>query len=287
MEAVEISLPGGLPVGEQWCRSAWLRPVTGHEEEFLMQAGRLLPPAMRVTHLITRCLRRLGPLEPVEADVVRCLSVGDREALLLQLRRLTLGERISCLLSCPDCGKKMDLDLQVNELLLPPYPDVKRLHQNQISDRENSYNIIFRLPNGEDQEAAVGLAAKSLDSAAELILRRCIQQMTAADGEEIVALPPVVLRELPEKMAELDPQAELLLDLTCPECEAGFVVPFDAGDYVCREFAGQEREFYGEVHALSFHYHWNEDAVLGLSRRKRRLYFDLLADELSRGGRRG
>ncbi|HLQ51100.1 MAG TPA: hypothetical protein VK129_06345 [Terriglobales bacterium] len=287
MESVEINLPGGVPVGDEWCRSAWLRPVTGHEEEFLLQEGRLLPAAMRVTHLITRCLRRLGPVEPVGAEMVRRLSVGDREALLLHLRHLTLGGRISCLLVCPQCGKKMDMDLQIHELLVPPYAHAQRLHETEISDPENRYRVVFRVPSGEDQEAAAALAAESVDSAAELLLRRCIERVIAADGKEISDLPEVILQELPKKMAELDPQAEVLLDLTCPECNAGFVVPFDAGDYVCREFAVQEREFYREVHALSFHYHWNEDAVLSLSRRKRRIYLDLLADELARGGRSG
>src|SRR5260221_211886 len=164
--------------------------------------------------------------------MVRRLNVGDREALLLHLRRLTLGESISCLLSCPACGKKMDLDLQIGELLLPPYTHAKMIHETEISDGENSYRVVFRLPNGEDQEAAVEQAAESVDSAAEMMLRRCVERVTSDKDETVSDLPQVVLRELPEKMAELDPQAEVLLDLTCPECGTRFVVPFDAADCV-------------------------------------------------------
>lgn len=247
----------------------------------------MLPPAARMTHLVTRCLRRLGPVEPVGAELVRQLSVGDREALLLHLRRLTLGERISCLLSCPSCGEKMDLDLQIEELLQPPYSHTGRIHEAEIREGQNCYRVAFRVPNGEDQEAAVAAAKKSVASAAELVLRRCIERVTTADDENLSQLPPAVLRELPDRMAELDPQAEILLDLTCPECQTGFVVPFDAADYVCRELATQEREFYREVHALSFHYHWNEEAILSLSRHKRQIYIDLLAEELGREGRSG
>ena len=285
MQAVEVNLPGGVPVGEEWCRSAWLRPVTGQEEEFLLNEGREMTAAARVTQLIASCLRRLGPVEPVGVDLVRRLSVGDREALLLHIRRLTLGERVSCLLSCPNCGKKMDLDLQIGELLLPPYPHRRQIHSADIADSEHSYHVKFRVPNGEDQEAVAGSAAQSIDAAADLVLRRCVEQVDSMDEENLSDLPPIVARELPTKMAALDPQAELLLDLTCPECAAGFVVPFDAGDYICRELAMQEREFYREVHALSLHYHWSEDAVLGLSRRKRHIYLELLADELTQGGR--
>ena len=88
----------------------------------------LLAAAARVTQLLVRCLRRLGPVEPVRTDLVRQLIVGDREALLLHLRRLTLGEHMPCLLSCPECGKKMDLNLEVGELLLPTYPSSTNLH---------------------------------------------------------------------------------------------------------------------------------------------------------------
>jgi hypothetical protein len=284
MEAVEINLPGGVLVGEQWYRSAWLRPVTGCEEEFLLQEGRLLPPAARATQLIARCLRRLGPVEPVDAGLVRQLSVGDREALLLHLRRLTLGGRISCLLSCPSCGKKMDLELQVDELLFPPYTSGRRLHEIDLNDGVHSYHVVFRVPNGEDQEAAVSSAAQSVDAAAELVLCRCIESVTDQHGDEIDEIPALVIEQLPEKMAALDPQADMLLDLTCPECQAGFVAPFDANEYVYRELASGEREFYREVHALSFYYHWDEAAILRLTRRKRQIYLELLTDELARGG---
>jgi hypothetical protein len=284
MEAVEINLPCGVPVGEQWCRSASVRPVTGRIEEFLLQEGRLLPAAMRITHLLTRCLERLGPVAPVPADFVRQLSVGDRDALLLHLRRLTFGERLSCLLACPLCGKKMDLDLQIEELLLPAYSLGQRLHRADLSDGDHTYQVVFRLPNGEDQESVAHTAAKSVDSAAEELLRRCIESITNEHGENTSDLSKSVLSQLSDKMAALDPQADVSLSLTCPECQAGFVVPFDIADYVCQELSASEREFYREVHALSFHYHWDEQAILNLSRRKRRIYLELLGDELAQGG---
>jgi hypothetical protein len=285
MQTVGVHLPGGVSLEQEWCHRAWLRPVTGWEEEFLLDEGRHMSVAARVTQLLARCLVRLGPVEPVGVEQVRQLTVGDREALLLHIRRITLGERVSCSLSCPNCAKKMDLDLLIGELLLSPYPHRKTIHTADISDSDNSYRVTFRVPNGEDQEVIADSVSHSVDAAAELILRRCISQVDSIDAEDLTDLPPVVLRDLPGKMAALDPQAELLLDLICPECASGFEVPFDAGDYVCRELLLQEKEFYREVHALSWHYHWSEDAVLGLSRRKRHIYLELLSDELTRGGR--
>jgi hypothetical protein len=271
-------------VAGPWCRNVWLKPLTGYEEEFLLHEGQFLSAAARVTQLLTRCVLRMGSLEPVGPDAVRRLNVGDREALLLHLRRLALGEQVSCLLVCPFCAKKMDLDLQIGELLHSPYAEVDSSHRTMIGASGETYGVTFRLPNGEDQEAVAALAADSVDSAAEVLLRRCIQEVITPSGEQVVGIPSVVLRELPERMAELDPQAEVLLNLRCPECEAQFVVPFDATDYFCREINDGEYNFYRQVHSLSFHYHWSEDAILGMSRRKRHMYLALLADEISGGG---
>jgi len=281
MNATEVNLPAGISADGQWCRTAMLQSLNGYDEEFLLGEGKILSAAARVTHLLTRCLRRLGPLEPVDAASVRRLTVGDREALLLHLRRLAFGDRISCLLACPNCEKKMELDMQISELLLAPYPHASPTYETLIDGEGQAYRVLFRLPNGEDQEVVAVQAAGSVESASEALLRRCIERVASADGEPICNIPSAVLHALPRKMAELDPQAEVLLNLRCPECHIQFVVPFDSADYICREISASEREFYREVHTLSFHYHWDEDDILSMNVRKRRIYLDLLTDELS------
>jgi hypothetical protein len=286
MDAVEVTLPTGVRIGDHWARHAWLRPVTGREEEFLLFEGRHLSAAARTTQLLTRCLLRVGPTEPVTADLVRRMTAGDREALLLHIRCLTLGGHISCLLSCVHCKQKMDLDLEIAELLLAPYPHQQEVHETAV---EGGYRIRFRIPNGEDQEFIAGAQEESVDSTAEALLARCIEQVLSPDGagagSSSATLSAAVLDQLSVKIAALDPQAEILLDLACPECGAQFMVPFDTGDFFFRELAGQERQFYRELHVISLHYHWSEEAALSLSRRKRQTYFELLADERARGGR--
>lgn len=285
MHSVAVTIPGGLASEGRWYRDARLNPLTGRDEEFLLDEGRWLSPAARVTELLARCLDRLGPVQPVDADTVRQLSVGDRESLLLHLRRITLGERLACVLQCPACEKKMDLDLSVTELILPPYPHQTRFHESAIADGDASYRVVFRTPNGEDQEAAAALVGESVATAADLVLRRCVSAIATAGGEAIEGVPDAVRRALPARMAELDPQAEVLLDLTCPECATQFIVPFDIADYLFKEIATQERDFYRGVHWLSIHYHWDEDTILKLGRRKRQIYLELLADEMSGSGR--
>src|SRR5438874_158732 len=68
--------------------------------------------------------------------------------------------------------------------------------------------IEFRLPDSRD----LALAARAADAeaAAGVLLARCVLRgdMSAAAAREALA----------QRMLEVDPQAETLVDLTCPSC---------------------------------------------------------------------
>jgi hypothetical protein len=287
MSTAAITLPGGFWLDGAHHRDAALRPLTGEDEAFLLDSA-ALPPARRTTLLLARCLARLGPWEPVPADAVRALTVGDREALLLHLRRLSLGgDRVSCVLCCPapSCGERMDLDLAMDDLLEPPYAGAAPWHDAVFSEGGASWRVRFRLPTGADQEEAAPLVATDAGAAAMLILRRCIESVEREDGGPTEPIPPAVAAGLADRMASLDPQAELALQLTCPACGRDFSSQLDAAAYFFQELAGGAAGLWREVHFLAFYYHWSEAEILCLSGGKRRLYLGLLAETL--GGERG
>ena len=281
--AAVITLPGGCWIEGTLHREVGLRPITGSDENFLLDAGSLLPPAHRSTALLTRCLERLGPAGPLTAETVRSLTVGDREALLLHLRRLTFGDRLQGVVDCPvsDCGEKMDLDLKVSDLLLPPYEDRRRSYEAKVADNGSDYRVRFRLPNGADQEDVAVVARTDPQAATELLLRRCVESVTGEDGEPVETLPPAVADRISDVMSELDPQAELTLSLTCPACDHTFLAPFDTASYLFRELHGRVKRLYREVHLLAFYYHWSEAEIIDMPDRKRRLYLELLEEALT------
>ena len=285
--ATTIRLPGGHWLDGACHQEAGLRSLNGDDEVFLLETGESLLPAQRTTALLARCLTRLGPLSPLSTETAASLTVGDREALLLHLRRLTLGERLQCVLACPnpDCGEKMDLDLKVGDLLLPPYPHAQERYETTITENGSNYSVRFRPPTGEDQEEAASLAKSDAPAAADLLLRRCVERVATEDGQPVEDLPPVVINQLPTVMAELDPQAELMMNATCPVCEHGFSALFDTATYLLQELESRARQLYGEVHLLAFYYHWSEAEIMGMTARKRHLYLGLLTEALAEEGR--
>lgn len=285
MESIAVTLPTGFAAGKQWYRNARLRPLNGADEEVVSESAGPFLPAERVTALLKSCLMHLGPKTSIVDEDVRSLSVGDRDALLLHLHRLTFGDRIHAILSCPQpsCKEKMDLELTIGDILVPPKEQAQESYEMVISKNSTAYKVKFRLPTGADQEEVAELALRDQGAASKLMLRRCIQAVER-EGTKIRIndkLPAAVAEMLPKMMAELDPQAEVLLDMTCPTCRQHFVVNFDIGDYFFRELMNHPRQLYREVHVLALHYHWSEREIMNMPRLKRQIYLGLLAETLS------
>jgi hypothetical protein len=234
--------------------------------------------------LLSRCLQRIGTVRADESHV-RSLTVGDREALLLHLHRLTFGNELHCFLRCPqpECGETVDLDLTVGDLLLPPYRQAAPYHEMTAGERETTYRVRFRVPTGADQEAvAARLLQSSDEDPVKLFLEKCVERFESVEGgRDSADMPPSLADEIARSMAEIDPQAELRLKVKCPTCGHRFESVLDAAKFLLQKLASRSDELYLQVHILALHYHWSEADILALTAPKRRLYLELLSAEYS------
>lgn len=283
--AATARLPGGWWVDGERHQEAALRPLVGEDEVFLESTAGTLPLAAWTTAVLGRSLQRLGPWAPVPAQVIRGLCVGDREALMLQVRQLTLGDRLDCVTACPACAQRLDLDLRVSELLVPAYPHHAIRYDTTLSGPDGACHVRFRLVTGEDQETVAATARHDVPAAAATLLRRCVLGVSRNGDPELPVAdwPPDLETQLSERINELDAQAEMRLDLRCPECEQAFQAGLDAAACFRRELSGRARDWYQEVHLLAYHYQWSEASILALPPTRRRRYVETLTDALREG----
>ncbi len=272
-----VTLPGGLWLAGQQYQQVGLRPLTGVDEAYLQEYGSALLPAETTTAVLSRSITHLDgqTLPCAPADIARALTIGSREALLLHLRRLTLGEQMPCVLDCPACSAPMDLDLRVADLLLPPYAPLPQEHTAEIGQNGSNQTFAFRLPTGADQEIAARQARHNPADAAEALLQRCLASPPDAP------LTPEIVASLAQHIAEKDPQAEIRLNLACPECGHAFTALFDTATYFFKELADRAAHLYRQVHLLAFYYHWSEAEIMSMTAVKRRRYLTLLTDSLT------
>lgn len=281
----EVTLPRGITTDGRLERRAELRALTGRDEEFLFVEALSMLPAERNTALLARCVTSLGAGREVTTEDVRGLCLGDRESLLLHLCAAAAGNRIHGLIECPDpdCEEKLDVDLDITDLLAAPYDDASETYETELAEGDIAFRIRFRLPDGLHQERAARLFLVD-PAGAERYLAHAIVEEVSSEGTLLEALPDEFLGELAGLVEAHDPQAELHLGVRCLQCKKTFSVLFDAGEFLFQEVAARRRGFYGEVHALAFHYHWSEAEILSLPVDRRRLYVGLIADELSDDG---
>lgn len=265
-----VTLPGGLWVAGTRHQRATVGPLTGWDEEALLDSA-TAPAAHRTTALLARCVDELGD-GPVDASTVRSLGVGDREALLWQVRRLTVGSALDAVVSCPDCGDKLDVALRVDDLLHDPYDEWPKQRTETLAGRA----VTFRPPTGRDQERVAEQARTDPAAAGRALLAGCVVAIDGTDVDEGEGLDDALVEALSTRLAELDPQAEALLSVTCPTCDEAFTSPLDAAAFVFEEIARRSRYLHREVHVIASSYHWSEAEILGMTAPRRQRYLDLI-----------
>ena len=293
MDQITCLLPGGY-LDEQGTRHQYveLTPLNGRVEALVASSPR--GPAL-VTQLLSHCIQCIGAVAPSTA-IIGQLLVADRQYLLLKLRQATLGSQTFMTLSCPQpsCGHKMDVDFMIDDVPVAIPAAIKPCYSMELSlaaafvdaNSETQRTIVFRLPNGTDQEVLAPLLAESRDEeAATLLLQRCIQRLgpqQEPDQEQISRLSALARWEIEQAIEATAPRVELMMEGECPECAYPFAAPFDLETFFFGELGASINLLYREVHYLAYHYHWSEREIMDMPRAKRRRYIEVLADEIER-----
>jgi hypothetical protein len=115
------------------------------------------------------------------------------------------------------------------------------------------------------------------DSTPQDLLKCCIVSARhAGEACDPGSLPKNVLAALGRRIEELDPQAEIKIDLTCPQCSHKWDVLFDIASFLLTEINHWAERTLRSVHKLASVYGWSERDILNLSPVRRQLYLGLV-----------
>ena len=254
-------------------------------------------------HPLDRALTILAAAYPnATRDDLAALSIGERDARLLRLRGELFGMALNGFAECLQCGERLEFALNVNDLLIvdgyiddlpisalpvphspnaaeqahKPVPDSPAIAEqaNVHTLHYRDTEIRFRLPNSYDLAALLNCA--DVEQARALLAHRCILESSGVGAQRAAPLPGDLLDELAHAITELDPQAEILLDLQCPNCGHGWQMLFEIETFLWAEISAAAKRLLREVHTLARFYGWRESEILSLSPRRRQSYLELV-----------
>jgi hypothetical protein len=228
------------------------------------ERGRLQSPEQRAILL-------LAAAQPEQSlEQVAALSIGQRDTQLLTLREGMFGSQAISLADCPQCELRVQIDLTLNDLRVPA-PD----HADTWSLAIGEVEVSYRLPNSFDLITVARLAeVKAIRYA---LLERCLAEiMMAGQPHPISDLPLDVLDAIEEHMAQHDPQAQVQLTLTCPQCAHAWSATFDIATFFWAEINACAEQLLYQVHTFASVYGWHEADILSMSAHRRQAYLDLI-----------
>jgi hypothetical protein len=217
-------------------------------------------------HELDRALTLLatGP-QGLGRDELADLTIGERDARLLQLRTLVLGPFATGFAECPQCGERVEFRIDIATLAQP-----KELAATPDEIDLDGTRIRFRLPTSHDLAEVV--AAPDEAQGLRRLIERCVIEPGSPNE-----LPNEIVEALSQAMLEADPQAEIIISLSCPGCGRRWELLFDIAQFFWNEIAAQARRLLREIDALARAYGWTEREILSLPAQRRQTYLELAA----------
>ena len=242
-----------------------MAPFSAGDIVRLWEEGSRQHPLDRALTILARACPTIGRERLAE------LIIGQRDALLLQLREETFGRRMDAYAECPECREKLEFTLDTAEFLsLSGQPAA-----DSFSFKEERVDVTYRLPDSRDLAASGGCTTP--EAARAVLLERCLLK-SRLDGREILPVdqPESVIAGIASQMSESDPVGDILLNLHCQACSAGWEQAFDIASFFWTEIAVQAKRLLREVHVLAQAYGWGEDEILSMGAERRNYYLEMV-----------
>lgn len=183
----QVTLPGGMVRGDHVISTVEVKELTGEDEEVMARAAQAQPG--NIFHFINILLEagtvRFGSEDEKQTKkLLKSALVGDRDAILLGIRRATYGDTIDLNnWQCPSCQELSDLEIPLADIPITESENIREDGEFDIKLR-NGRVATVRLANGADQLAVFEerkLVTAERDS---LLLSRCLISIKDPDGTD-------------------------------------------------------------------------------------------------------
>ncbi|ORT58171.1 hypothetical protein [Streptomyces sp. CB03238] len=231
-----VTLPVGLVRDDVILTEAEVRELTGSDEEALARVR--ANPLRLLETLLELGTVRIGDV-PATSDVLPQLLLGDRDALVIAIRRVTFGDEMEFdEINCPNCGEYFSATISLGAIQSQTAP-IGRL---TVPLRKGGCAIV-RYPTGADQAAMLANAKATNAEHNSTLLSRCLVEIRDAEGKVTPGGADVVaslgmgdIRTILKQLAATQPGPRLLeTTIEHEECGGEVPLPLSVAD-IFRDF---------------------------------------------------
>lgn len=219
-----VSLSGGIVRNGETHHTAVVRELTGQDEEQL--AAVRSNPLKFLEKLLVLGTQEIGG-EPVTPAVAGELLVGDRDALILGIRKVTFGDKLEAQeVVCPTCDLRFDVRIHLDTVPVTPMAS----WEFTVPLRHGAEALV-RWPNGDDQGAMLADPRASNAEQNTILLSRCVLKVAKADGtvsssgEKLAKELGIADRREILRRVTADQPGPKLLDISVEHEDCGTEVP--------------------------------------------------------------
>ncbi|WP_159073500.1 hypothetical protein [Streptomyces sp. RTd22] len=171
-----ITLPAGLVREDHVITEAEVRELTGADEEALARVRS--NPLRLLETLLELGTVRIGDV-PATSDVLPQLLLGDRDALVIAIRRVTFGDEMEFSeIRCPNCGEDFAATISLADI----QPQTATSTKLTVPMRKGGCAIV-RYPTGADQAAMLALPKATDAERNTYMLGCCLVEVRDAQGK--------------------------------------------------------------------------------------------------------
>lgn len=244
-ESVRVELPIGFLHEGKLLTSAEIVPMTGRVRKVIARPEVRQNPARVIDTLLMECVRSVGTLGRPKKSLIEAMFLGDRDFLIMEIRRISLGKDVHSTLTCDSCNEKMSMtvdltrDVPVKKLKEIEYTIEGNKVVFTLKDPVLKIDAKFCLPTGAHQNSVANLYRKNPIEANYALYQSCLIEWNGTPSSELVpnffdSQPLPVIDFIDENFMATLPGPDMRVPVNCVACNNEMTVTMESSDFLFR-----------------------------------------------------
>jgi len=220
--------------------------MIGADEEAITDKKVATNPAVVITTLLSRKIVRIGDIEKITPALVKNMFTADRDACLMAIRKLSLGNEMKFNTQCRSCNEKAEVVIDLESDIPTTYwkdvvpeeeqdGDVGYLNfelPNGFEDNDGEVHKVgvIKLPTGDVEERLAVMLRQNPGKANTALMSACIQSLG-----ELKVVDTRVLREMTRRdreyltsvMGDNKCGPDFVREIECPFCGNNYKISLE------------------------------------------------------------